>query len=396
MNGQGRHIGIIFRKELVDNLRDRRSVLSAFITPLFMPVFLVSLIIVAGKSLIVGPIDQALYLPVQGAENAPGLVQYLEQNGVSILPAPGDPQGAVKSGKAEVVLVIPDNYHTTFEQGSPVGVQLVMDSSRQSATATVERVRNLVSQYSQQIASLRLLARGINPQVANPLSVEGVDVATPQSQTTIFLNMMPFLIVVVIFMGGMYVIIDTTAGERERGSLEPLLINPATREEYVLGKLLASLPFAGATLLISLAGFWAAFNLVPIEKYTGIPMSLAFTTLTKIFLISLPMVFLASGLQMVIATFTRSFKEAQTYLALLPLVAGLPGAFLTFLPVRATLTTMFVPAFSQSLLINQAMRGESISTLFGVLSAAVTLGLALILVWVAVRLYQSERVLFGK
>ncbi|MDD5369215.1 MAG: ABC transporter permease [Anaerolineaceae bacterium] len=392
---RGRNIWVVFRKEMVDNLRDRRSVFSASITPLFMPLFLVALIMVIGKNLIVDPIEKPLFLPVVGAQHAPSLIQYLEQNGVTIQTANADPESTVRTGAADVIVVISPDFGTLFKEGNPAAIDIIVDSSRQSAAGTVERVRNLLAQYNSQIASLRLLARGVSPQVASPLAVNTINVATPQSQTLTFLNMMPFLIVVVIFMGGMYVIIDTTAGERERGSLEPLLINPATREEFVLGKLLASLPFACATLMLALFGFWVAFDLIPLEKFTGFPLTIDVSTLLSIFYISLPMILLASGLQVVIATFTHSFKEAQTYLALLPLVAGLPGAFLTFLPIHASLGTMFIPAFSQSLLINQAMRGEPIQPAFGWLSAAVTMGVSLLLVWVAIRLYQNERVIFG-
>ncbi|HEY3345914.1 MAG TPA: hypothetical protein VGJ97_13350, partial [Anaerolineaceae bacterium] len=178
-------------------------------------------------------------------------------------------------------------------------------------------------------------------------------------------------------------------------SLEPLLINPATREEFILGKLFAALPFACATLLISLLAFWAAFKFIPLEEYTGFPLAIPAGTLWQIFWISLPLVLLASALQIVIATFTRSFKEAQTYLALLPLVAGLPGAFLAFLPIKATVWTMTIPAFSQALLINQVMRGEALVPVYVLLSTLVTLGLSLMLILLAIRLYQSERIVMG-
>jgi sodium transport system permease protein len=388
-------IQVVFRKELVDNLRDRRSVLSALIMPLFMPIFLVSLIMVVGRSILSSPIDRPLVIPVQGAENAPGLVEYLRQHGATVVAAPADAEAQVRLGNLEMALVIPADYASSFRSGEPADVEIILDSTRQSARTSVGRAQALLSGFSQQLGALRLLARGVDPTVASPLAVGSLDVATPQSQTLIFLDMLPFLIVVVVFTGGMYVVIDTTAGERERGSLEPLLINPATREEFVLGKLLASLPFACATLVLSLAAFWAAFRFVPLEEYTGFPLAIAAGTLMQIFWISLPMVLLASGLQLVIATFTHSFKEAQTYLALLPLVAGLPGAFLAFLPIKANLVTMAIPAFSQSILINQVMRGEALAPQNIILSALVTLGLALALVLLAVRVYQSERVIMG-
>ncbi len=392
----GNHIGVIFRKELVDNMRDRRSVLSALITPLFMPAFLLTLIILVGKTYLVNPVERSIFLPVEGAQYAPALITFLQQNNVEILPAPSNPQDQVQAGNFDMILVIPSEFEADMRNGSPAGIQMIVDSSRQPAAATVERIRSLLDQYNQEIASLRLMARGINPQVASPMAISSINVATPQSRTLLFLNMLPFLLVVVIFMGGMYVIIDTTAGERERGSLEPLLINPATREEFVLGKLLASLPFALATLIVSLLGFYAVFSLFPLEKYTGFSIHLDFSTVLTLLWISLPIILLAAGLQIIIATFTRSFKEAQTYLALLPLIAGLPGVFLTFLPIQPSIVSMLIPSFSQAVLLSEVMRGTPVNTLDGLLSAGSTIAVSLVLIWVAIRLYQSERVILGR
>jgi len=260
------------------------------------------------------------------------LIQFLEQNGAEILPAPDDPETDVRNGNLEVVLVIPMDYGDDFSNGRPATVQMIVDSSRQSAVATTERTRELLESYSNQIGSLRLIVRGISPAVIHPLVIERIDVATPQSQVLIFLNMMPYFVVLVVFMGGMYVIIDATAGERERGSLEPLLINPVARWEFVVGKLLASIPFATFAVFLTLIAFAIAFNAFPLEDYVGFQLTINIPALVGIFLIALPMILLASGLQMIIATFTRSFKEAQTYVAFLPLIPALPGIGLAFLP----------------------------------------------------------------
>jgi sodium transport system permease protein len=385
----------VFSKEVLDNLRDRRSVISALASSLIGPILLLILIVIIGKSFFKDQTENPLRLPVAGAENAPSLVRFLEQNGAEILPAPVDPETEVRNGNVELVLVIPEGYGEEFTAGQPAPVRLVIDSSRQSALASVERANRLLEAYSQQIGSLRLLARGVNPSVIQTLAVERADVATPQSQALIFLNMMPYFIVMVVFLGGMYVIIDATAGERERGSLEPLLINPLARWEFVLGKLAASLPFAVFTVLLTLAAFALAFNAFPLEDYIGIQLSIHPAALGGIFLISLPMILLASALQMIIATFTRSFKEAQTYVAFLPLIPALPGIGLAFLPVKASLWTMLIPTFGQQLLINQMMRGEAISTLNVLVSTLATLVLAIALIFVAMKLYEREKILFG-
>lgn len=388
-------IFVVFRKEVMDNLRDRRSIFSALASSLVGPLILILMIFVLGKSIFGDRLLIPFDLPVIGAENAPELIQFMEQNGAQIRSAPANPQAAVRNGDADVVLIIPEGFREDFSRGRPATVQMVLDSTRQSTISSIQRLRDLLNTYNQQIAVLRLIARGINPVMITPLAVENIDLATPQTQALIFLNMMPYFIVLVVFLGGMYVVIDTTAGERERGSLEPLLINPVARWEFVIGKLAASWPFAILTLLINLLAFAVAFNAFPLEDYIGIQLSIDLVALGWIFIIALPMILLASALQMIIATFTRSFKEAQTYVAFLPLIPALPGIGLAFLPVKATLWTMMIPTFGQQLLINQLMRDEPVSLINAVVSAFVTIFLSLGLIFIAIRLYQRERLLFG-
>lgn len=391
-----RRTWIIFRKEVLDNLRDRRSISSSLLTPVFMPVFLIALIMVVGRSVMSDLVETPLRLPVAGAEHAPHLIQFLEQNNVQIVPPPPDPRAAVREGDVNLVLVIGEDYGRMLEQGLPAPIEIVLDTSRQSASPDVQRARAVINGYSSLLSTLRLQARGVNPALAFPLVVNTSDVATPESQAILFLNMLPFLLIMTVFLGSIYVIIDATAGERERGSLEPLLVNPVRRWEFVIGKLLASLPFAVFTVALSLLLFGLGFNLVPLEEYTGFKMSIAPAVLWNIFFLSLPMVLLASALQMVVASFTRSFKEAQTYLSFLPLIAGLPGAFLAFLPVKPGAATMLIPTFGQSILINQMLRGETINPQFVIISAAATLAAAVALTVLAVYLYSREQILFGR
>jgi len=239
------------------------------------------------------------------------------------------------------------------------------------------------------------VARGSSPTVINPLQTQQGNVATPQSQVVMFLNMMPYFIVLVVFTGGMYVIIDATAGERERGSLEPLLINPVLRRDFVLGKLAASLPFALFAVFLTLLAFKLAFTVVPIEDYIGFKLNIEPAALVGIFLIAIPMVLLASAIQMIVASFTRSFKEAQTYVAFLPLIPALPGILVSFLPIKPSVGLMLIPTFGQQLLINQLMRGEPLNPTLVAVSTLITLVTATVLMVVAVQLYKRERIVFG-
>ncbi|MGE5224894.1 MAG: ABC transporter permease [Omnitrophica WOR_2 bacterium] len=388
-------IGIVFEKESLDNLRDRRSIMSALVSTLLTPSLLIALIVVMGKTILADASQRNIALPVVGAENAPSLVQFLSQNGVDILPAPQDPESAVQNGDYDAILIIPPDFSTNFSSSQPAPVQIIMDSSRQSAMATVDVLGTLLNQYGGLISNLRLLARGVNPSITQTLSVVNIDTATPKSQVMIFLNMMPFLLLLVIFTGGMYVVIDTTAGERERNSLEPLLINPIPRWQFVLGKFSAAIPFVAGTLAVTLGAYALGFNLVPMEEYIGRRVGLDISTIVSIFVICLPIILLATALQMVVATFTHSFKEAQTYVGLMAFVPGLPGAFLAFIPMKADLWKMLIPTFGQQLLINQVLRGEAVSITNLLVSEAVTILSAGLILFLAIKLYEREQVLFG-
>jgi sodium transport system permease protein len=386
---------VVFDKEVRDTVRDRRALTSGLVGALIGPLIILLLVIILGRTFFQDAAEAPLELPVEGADHAPHLIEFLQQNNVIIQPAPADPRAAVRNGEVDMVLVISPDYGEAFVAGRPATVNLVNDSTRSSAGVHVERARRLLNAYSRQVGALRLAARGVSPLTVQALAVLDVDVSTPQTRTLIFLNMLPYFLIFAIFSGGAGAVIDMTAGERERGSLEPLLINPVGRSHIVLGKLLAALPFSLLPLCVTLAAFAIIFNLVPLESFIGFRLAIDPAALAGILLICLPLLLLATALQMVIATFARTFREAQTYLGFLPLLPALPGLALAFLPVRPDLWTMLIPTFGQQILVNQFMRGEPVSPLNVLISTAVTLALGVAVAYIAARLYEREQVLFG-
>ena len=389
-----KQIGIIFQKEMLDNLRDYRSWMTGVFWALFGPLILGALLMLVGNT-IREKVDQSLRLPVSGAENAPNLVAFLKQQDVVIEPAPADPKSAVIAGDVNVVLVIPKEYADDFSVGKRATLQLVFDSSRQSAMPDIQRIQNLLDGYDRYIGLLRLSLRGISPEVTRVVLVEAVDTATPQSQALIFISMLPYFIIFAIFNGASPVIIDATAGERERGSLEPLLINPLPRGWVAIGKMLSAIPFALVNLVITLAGFAAIFQILPIDELIGVQVGLDAGALMAIFLVCLPIVFLACAIQTLIASFTRTVKEAGTYLPFVGLIPSLPGLALAFLPVKPALWTMLIPTFGQQILINQFLRSEPILASNLAISAAMTLVVSVVITFGAIKLYENERIIIG-
>jgi sodium transport system permease protein len=387
-------IAVVFKKEVLDNARDLRTLLLALLSPLIGPLLAAGLIAVLGHERRVS-LDAPLYLPVIGREHAPNLIAFLKEHDTEIEVGPEDPEKAVAEGRVDLVLIISEAYGEALRRGEPAPLRLVLDHSRRSAQETTLRARQLLEAYSRQVAALRLLARGVDPAIEDALQVETVDVSTPEGRAALIFNMLPYFLIFAAFMGGLYVAVDTTTGERERGSLEALVVNPVARSSLVLGKLGATLLFSWIALGETTLGFLLLPRLVPMESL-GFPLALDGRALFLVYLLALPVVLLASSAQMIVATFASTFREAQTYLSLLVMAPMFPGMFLAAVPVHPKPWMMFIPTFAEQLLINQILRGEPIPTLHVLAAAGTTTLAGGALVAVAVRLYRGERVVFGR
>jgi sodium transport system permease protein len=392
VTGRTSPAGVVFRKEFLDNLRDRRTLAAALLYPCIGPAMILMLVLAIGK--LTRDAQEPLALPVSGVDHAPSLLAFLEQHDVEILEPPADPEAAVKAGEHDVVLIVPEDFAEAFRDSRPATVVVVQDDSNNASLQAIRRAEALLYAYSRQIGRLRLQLRGIDPGVVDALAVERVDVSTPQSQAARILSMAPYLIIISIFVGGMYLAIDSTAGERERGSLEPLLINPVSATQLVVGKASAVFVFTAIALLETLIGFAIVLNLVPLERYIGVPMTLSAASLLAIVALSIPLMVFAVAVQLVIASYTKSFKEAQNYISLMLLVPALPALFIAVFPVRDSLWISLLPTVGQQIVINQILRGSSADPVNIALGSMVTLLSALVLLGLVVRQYSTEDVLF--
>jgi sodium transport system permease protein len=380
----------VFLKEVKENLRDRRTLISAFLTgPLLGPVIFVMLInVTLNREL--DKAEKPLPVPVIGAEYAPNLLDALRAGGVVPGAAVADPAQAVRKQDADVVLRIASNYGKAWRKGEPVQVELFYDSSQRDANTSVERVTQLVESYARQQGAMRLVARGMSPNAAWPLQVAKRDQATPQSRAVLMFAMLPYFFVITIFMGGMYLAIDLTAGERERQSLEPLFANPVPRWKILCGKLAAIGVFSTTSLLISLLAFAIVGQFIPAEKI-GMELDLGAHFAAYVLLLMLPLVLLLSALQSMVAAFAKSYREAQTYLSLLMLVPLIPSALLSFMPIKAQAWMYAIPLLGQNLGIMQLLRGDGVSAEQIGLCLAGSLAAALIAILATIQLYRSER-----
>ncbi len=380
----------VFLKEVKENLRDRRTLISAFLTgPLLGPLMLVMLLNIT----LTREIDKAekpLPVPVIGGEYAPNLINALKSNGIVPTAAIANPEVAVRKQDADVVLRIAPDYATAWRKGESVQVELIYDSSQRDANAAVERVSQLVESYARQQGAMRLVARGLSPGTAWPVTSARRDQATAQARGALMFSILPYFFVLTIFMGGMYLAIDLTAGERERQSLEPLFANPVERWKILAGKLAAICTFSAASLLISLAAFAVVGRFIPTEKL-GMELDLGLRFSSHVLLLMVPLIVLLAALQSMVAAFAKSYREAQTYLSLLMFVPVIPSILLSTMPIKSQDWMYAVPLLGQHLGIMQLLRGDGIGTQQLGLCLVGSLVAAALGVLVTAHLYQSER-----
>ena len=390
--GFGGQVRAVWRKEFTDAVRDRRSLMSALLYPVLMPLMIT--VMFSALARLEGS-DQPLETPIAGREHAPNLVAWLEERGVVVLDPPDDPEVAVHDGDVDLVLVIDEEYGKRFRSVQPAVVQIVHDSSRTSSRTSIRRTRSLLQAYSNEVAVLRLMARGVSPGVIRAVRIDDLDLATPAQSAARVFAMLPMFLILAAFIGGLNVAIDTTAGERERKSLEPLLVNPVSRTALTAGKWLTTCVFGLVSTVLTLVTFLFMMRFVPLEEL-GVQLNLTGHQLLLMALTVAPMALLASSLQMFAATFARSFKEAQTYVSLLVFLPMIPGMATQVYPLQATAWMMLVPALSHQLLLIDVMGGEPVAAVSVATASVATVLLAFLFLVLTAWMLRQEKIIFGR
>ena len=388
---------VVFLKELVDGLRDRRSLMSAMLFPLMAPFLSAGLLglIVAQASDDGGEDGDEPELAIIGMEHAPNLVEALDAEFTPVAFVGEDPEAAVLAGDEKVVLRIEPGYADDFTAARPARVALLYDDSRSDASSRVRRVRRALERYSGTVGSMRLLARGVSPAVVQTIALDEVDLSTAQERGARLLAVIPMFMIMSCFMCSMYIAIDVGAGDRERGSLESLVLTPASPFELAVAKWGAAVVFGavGVTLAVVLS-LWAC----RFVDLASLDMSLVAgpREMGMFLLVCLPLTAFAAALQLLVATWSRSFKEAQTYLSVLVLVPMAPGMATMVKPMDSEGWALAVPALGQQLLLGGVLEGQGLpgmGTVLGAISCGV---LALMAVLACGQLLRREQIVFGR
>jgi len=386
--------GTVYKKEVRENLRDRRSLFnSVLLGPILFPILFIGLAYFAGSKQ-QERAEEVLEVPVAGAEHAPNLVGFLEQQGIIIQNAPEDPEASVRAQEMQVIIRIPEKFTEQWKSGKPAVVEVIADPSRRESDIPMRRVKGMLHAYGAQIGHLRLQLRGVSPTIRTAIMVRDVDLSTPQSRGMLVMIMLPYVLMITAFTGGMHLAIDSTAGEKERKSLEPLLINPVPRWQIMLGKMSATATYAFASLVLTLLAFRFAFPLLPTGAL-GVDLNMSAAAVGGILLAISPVVVLAAAMLTTLAALAKSLREAQSYMGLVFMIPMIPSLIFMVNPMKPETWMMAIPMFSQNLLIGEFVRGESVSLLWLSMSMGSTLLIGIAFAAVAATLFNRPRIVFS-
>ena len=369
---------IVFAKELSDGLRDRRTLLRILIPAVLMG----PLLLAALSSLIASFEERAERREIMavGMANAPTLKNFIERQTYTIKDAPSDYEARLRATTLlEPVLVVPADFEAKLLAGEAPTVEVVGDSANQRASGGIGAIKGLLWGFNNERSALNLAMRGVSVELLKPIDIEERDLASVQARATRITSIIPMFIIMAVLYGALTAALDSTAGERERGSLEPLLMNPAPHGAIVAGKwgavallgmavaLLASISFVPAQWLLKSDSLQAMFQF-------GMQEVLAF------WLLQIPLAAGLSGLLMALAIRSKTFKEAQAGSTLVITAVSLAPMVTLLNPGGDAPWYLWVPGLAQNTLMLAVLKGEGLrwaqvmpSVVVGVVLTVVTL-----------------------
>lgn len=345
----------IARKEVREAVRDRRSLLNGLFYGVWGPMVMgMALIALAGHQGDIG----AVTLEAEGAARAPGLVAFLAGRDVAVAEATGDLATAVRERRVPVGLIIRGDYAARFQDSRPAPVELLHDATWTESARQSAHVRAVLNDYARSVGDTRLVLRGVAPTAVQPLRIHDRDFATAGDRAARALATLPIFVLLAAFIGGLGIAADVAAGERERGSLESLLLHPVGRLAIVGGKWVAVALVAMATVVVALLTTVAVMQ-HPRVQNIDLPIGLSALDSLQVLALLVPLALFAAAVQLWIAFQARTYKEAQTKLSTLIFVPMIPGFLFAFGSIEPAPWMTFTPMIGQHVMLTALVRGDT-------------------------------------
>jgi sodium transport system permease protein len=383
---------IVFFKEFRETLRDRRSLGLLLLFTLMYPVML-GYILNQQITRATRPEREGIALSVIGAEKAPTLMALLKQKNVTVTPLPPTSDAQIdvllRDRKTVAVMRLLDNFTVDYAAMRPAKIELWYDSASDT-DARRRDIDEILQAYSSNIAGARLLAHGVSPATMTPIKLQHYDTGSNAARSAGLIGSILGFLFFPAFICCLSAAVDSTAGERERRSMEVLMSQPAHAWELIVGKWLAAGALSVIGITVELALAHAILMWLPLEEI-GMSWRVTSLDLTLVCLVSVPLSLFAAGLQIAIAMNAKSFKEAQSMLSFIMLVPMIPGIAVSMLELKTATWMYLVPMLSNQTLLREIAKGETIAALPFVLTFASSAVAALVAVAFASWRMKSER-----
>ncbi|MFZ6849842.1 ABC transporter permease [Undibacterium sp. RuRC25W] len=359
----------IIRKELKDALRDRRTLMTALLSSL-LGAPLILLVFSTVLSQVESQEDKRVVLAA-GMQYAPRLENFILRQGYQIKAAPADYEA--KSRNKEIdqpVLIIPSDFESKIISGEKVNLEIAYDTSNRNAEFGVRPLRRLLDGYTQELTILNLTMRGISTELLQLVEVKEHYLQKAEEHKTSVTEMLPMMVLMAIVVGGMYAAIDTTAGERERGSLEPLMMNPVSGWQLAVGKWSAVALVGMGVVVLTIASFFPSQWLIRNDTLRA-EFQFGFRDALWFLIVLLPLAASVAAMQIAVALDCKSYKEAQVRNQIIsmfiPFVSLIPIMF----PGREPAWFQWIPVLAQNQMMNQVLKGEALNSVAVVIALVV-------------------------
>jgi sodium transport system permease protein len=397
-----RNIAVVYRKELTDALRDRRTVISMIVVPIFlMPVLTIFLGVLSAR-LIGRALLQVSSIMVIGGENSPQILAALHTlQDVQVVPASSDYALQIVDKKIRAAVELPSDFDAMIARGETAKVRIDTYQGEINSGFTADKLERFFRDFRDRTIRERLDSRHLPANLVEPFQVEQTNVAPPEKVSGVVLGgLVPYFVIILSLTGTMYPAMDLTVGEKERGTIETILCSPISRTSLVLGKFLMVLTASLSTAALAIASMGLTFAAagemvggVSQIRTMGFQFHVTPAAVIWVFIMVVPLAVLFSAALLAISLFAKSFKEAQSYLSPLTIVVFAP-AIVAILPgVELNAALSLVPILNTSLVCKEIVSGTYHWGFIALIFASSCI-YATVALWLAIRLFQREDVLF--
>lgn len=392
------NISNIWRKEVLDIVRDRKALRQMLLVPLVLGIFYAVLNPLLG-SLINSRQEETLVIPVQGLQYAgQAFIDTFAQYDIVLEPYSGDLEATIASGEEAAGLIFTPGFGENVADEREATLIVRTNSTSGGLFGggiSLGKLELALNAYNQQVTVQRLQERSVDLAVLAPVTLDAEDLASPAQQAgAAAAFFLPILVAISAVQGGMFIAIDVTAGEKERGTLESLLVTPTSDAEIFVGKLTAVFTITAIPIVLTLLGFWVASGLLPESMTDGVG-PLPFAIIFEVILLSLPLALFANVILMVISIRTKAFKDAQSALTPVMFVAMFVAMAAAFVPPIGESLTFLLPIYGTSAVVSVLTLGGIVpanAILFSIIGnvVATVIGIGL-----AMKIFNRERLLYS-